>query len=1233
MKPTQVQEKAITTRGDDILVAASAGTGKTTVLSQRVAHLVADGGEPLSRILAVTFTDAAATDMRKKIAAELRARVEAASTPHLERQLFLVDRAAIGTLHSFCLRLLRAHFHLTGLDPGFRVLDPQEAELLRDQVAGRMLDDWFDRADANSSGFLELVDAHGGRGGEKLVGRLLRLHAFIATLPEPEEWRNQVRAAYADPSQIVWQNSWQSAVRHALARIDAFAEAAEAITSGKPVLAKYAEFFRDLRDVFRGWRERATPTEEDWDQLLATIREYAWPGFPKVRGLNEDPDKLAASDLKDKLKKQLETLQSGFAAQSTLEVRDDLRSVGPRVCLFLRLEEELSERYQKAKRDQASVDFNDLERMTYRLLCDHAAAAEAIRDQYRYQLVDECQDINPLQDAILERLAGDGARRVSERFLVGDVKQSIYGFRLAAPELFLDRYERYSQASSSGVCIPLNENFRCRPGILDAVNFVFERIATAELGNPYGPDARLVAGFSYPDCAEVAGAPTVELDLLEKTNSNQSSNETEANDDPADEDLADASDIEREGIRIVERIQRLVGRLPVFDPKSNEYRPARYRDMVILLRSMKGRGDQLTALFDQAGIPYFAEQSSGFFAATEVSDVVSLLKLLDNPRQDVPMAAVLRSPLLLGPLCPDELARLRLSSPGPFAEAVFRYASAGPAGPLRDKVQAIWTRIEQWRRAVREQPLARVLWEIYRETHALAYAEGLDAGRARRANLIQLHDLARQFDQFHQQGLFRFLRFLERLRDADQDTGPAPVLSEADDVVRILTIHKSKGLEFPIVFLPDLGKRFNQRDLYDEVLFHRRELMATDRVDLDQRLRHSTLPGLVIAHARGMELRAEEQRLLYVGMTRARERLFLSATVTAKSLTSARVQLSNSARTIQAASANCMSDWLLGLAAPVWAGDLAPDALPFTVHWHDAATIAAWKVNAERAVKDDGLFADLAKLAPIGVAQEPERDAEVRRLCARLEWIDPRARFTRLPGKISATNLKKRLEISQTPSSFNARERRFFRRPQWIPETSSQLSALDKGTATHAVLEHLDLDGSLDEGAISGQVAALVERQILSSPLAALIDVPSLARFFERPLGRRLRAANWRLREAPFSILIPASEIPSLGDAADIGAECGPAGSDSPRDACMVQGKIDCFFQEGDRVVVIDYKTDQIDPVDARVAAETYRPQVDLYRRAVDALLKPAEIEIHLAFLFAGADVRLADASLTSALG
>lgn len=1263
---TPAQRRALETRGRHLLVSAAAGSGKTAVLVERIVRRVTEEGGDIDRLLVVTFTEAAAAQMRDRIMEAIEARLaERPGDAHLSRQLLLLPRAAIATLHSFCLNVVRQHFYTLGLDPNVRVMDENEAHLTRLEALDAVLEAAYDRMDEDGA-FARLVDAYGGRSGDETLQRLmLALHDYARSLPDPYGWLRAAGRAYATLEEKTfddtpWARELLLHVKVVIGRAIRMLERALALAHGPGGAAAHAETIEGDIERLQRLRDAA---KDSWSAVLAAADMAQFPRARTAKKDDGDPDiKTMTLKWRDRARKLMHDTYDSLFSRPLAEHLAALRELAPSAEALVEQVIRLDQVYADIKAARGLIDFADIEHMCLRLLGDEDVA-EPIRSRFDEVLVDECQDLNGVQDEILKRLTR-APYAGGELFLVGDVKQSIYRFRQADPSLFLERYRRASpDEGAPEQRIDLRENFRSRESIVDAVNFVFRQIMTPGAGEmAYGPEAELVFGASFgpPDASSGRGGDVpVEVHLLER----EDAADDGADDDPAagaDEtpaaprapaacEEAHSSAFEREAMLVARRIQQLVrgGEGVVWDRAAGRYRPARYGDIAVLMRTVKHRANELINVLADADVPAYAELGTGYFAASEVETMLALLKVLDNPRQDIELAAVLRSPV--GGFNAEELARVRLCLPrGDFYDALVAAAGDETLGGLRDRISSFLGFVQEARTWARRMPLSRLVWRLLRQTGYFDYVGAMPGGRQRQANLRALHERARQFDTFARHGLARFLRFVQRLREAEGDLGAAPAVGESDDVVRVMSVHTSKGLQFPIVFVVDCGRQFQGRPVHPDIAFQQDLGIGLRVVDADRRLSEPSLLHAAAAARRRREELAEEMRLLYVAMTRAQERLIL------------------------------VGSGKLGAKAPDWASHLPGDVGPLAdeqllaaegwLDWLGPAWMrhphakALWEVagldEPPRLLKDDpsqwdirvwsvrdvtALREEQAKSAPVRVSWEavaalrPLTEAAgedgARRLTAdssrfqqvrgqlerRLGWRYPWGEVVGRPAKQGVSELKRRWDDADRDEKAPLLKPvlRLEERPAFLQDAAPGLTPTERGSAVHLVMQHLDLAGPLDEEDIARQIEAMVEKQMLTPDQAAAVDVPPIARFFDGSLGRRLRADADRVRrEVPFTMALPALEAyPDLARHPEAARD----------ELVVVQGIIDCLLPDGDALLIVDYKTDRVSAALAVERAEAYRAQMGLYRRAVQAVYGVARVESYLVFLTPGVVVPMGD--------
>lgn len=1250
-KWTIEQLDAVTSRGGNLLVAAAAGSGKTSVLVERIIRRITDPVAPVDvdRLLVVTFTNAAASEMRERISRALTGELKRyPGSKHLQRQVALLGRAAISTMHSFCLDLLRQYFYLIDLDPAFRVTDATEAVLIQTEA----LEEVFERRYAAGAGlaFTGLVDSYGGRRDDALLQELvLKAYDFARSTPDPAGWLEKLPDSFNIPKdarpgedyfdRLPWVGILKKAVSIGLAGARSELEQALRLARlpGGPqaYLANLAEDLAMLEGL-----ARACTAGTNWSELYQGFRQAGFRKLAACRKEMVDEELVEqVKKLRDSAKKKISLLQREYFSRTPVELCSDLAIVAPLVGEMAALVKDFGETYRQAKAARGVVDFNDLEHYCLQVLTVPgetcllpSQAALELRRRFEEVLVDEYQDINDVQEAIL-RMVSRQFEKNPNLFMVGDVKQSIYRFRLAEPGLFLGKYRSYPvQAGGPERRIVLSRNFRSRRGIVDAVNFVFRQLMTPDVGEmSYDAGAELIYGANYP---ENVSAPHefVELHLIESGRLSETlapapaaAGDEQAGGDAGQELEEEKDALQQEAGLVADRIHELVhgtaGGKPgmqIYDRDKGGCRPLAYRDVVVLLRATSGAANTFVEEFRLKGIPVYAELATGYFEATEVETVLSLLHIIDNPRQDVYLAGVLRSPVV--GLKAADLARIRLAGRrGDFYDAVVAAAVAGQ-GDLSGRLVEFLEKLEHWRTAARQGALSDLIWSVYRDTGYYDFAGGLPGGSQRQANLRALYNRARQYEATTFRGLFLFLRFIERIREGGRDLGAARALSEKENVVRIMSIHKSKGLEFPVVFLAGLNRKFNFQDLNKNMLFHKDLGLGPQMVDAAARVTYPTAAKLALKHKLKMEALAEEMRILYVAMTRAREKLVLVGSTR---------NLAQDARKWCGPAGTegwpLPDGYLGGVRSPL-------EWLAAAVARHrDGAELRKLVLSEEPAQLEVAgdcsrwkiFFTVLSEAAAAEKTAEPEWLAKVKRLeplepgplsgviKARLEWTYPASGLLGRAAKATVTEIKRRFDLAQDGEDSSTRD---FRppvggRPLFLQEERG-LSAAEAGTALHLVMQNLDLKGALDTAAIMHSIEKMAEREILTAEQAAVIPAAKIAGFFAGPLGARLLAGREVLRELPFTLALPVTELYSNECSSGMVEVQVPLPSvpglhhdANGGEVVIIQGVVDCLVDEGDGWLLVDYKTDRIAPGQVDEAVKRYRGQLNLYARAVESIL------------------------------
>lgn len=1181
VKWTKEQEKVINLRNRSLLVSAAAGSGKTAVLVQRIISMVTDETDPLDidRLLVVTFTNAAAAEMRERVGAAIENALEQDPyNQHLQRQLTLVHNAQITTIDSFCIRILRDHFHKIDLEPGFRIADEGELKLLREDVCEAVLEDFYQKADPE---FLRFADSYSGAKNDlQIKEMILKLYNYAESYPWPKEWLETCVQQYEAANEAeLEEKSW---IRDFLSYLNVRVE--DLITAQEKLLeltqepdgpymyeASIADDLRQLENL------RKCEHFSQWQAAISAIdfKNIGRSGKYEGSVAKKDAVMSGRKRMKDQIDKWKKTI---FATMLEVQL-ERLTQTSKMVRMLVTLTQAFSDRFQEEKQKKNMLDFSDVEHNALRVLVDSETkelteTALEYQQQYREVMIDEYQDSNYVQETLLTAVSG--VKNGNENlFMVGDVKQSIYRFRLARPELFMDKYHRFSTEESSQQRIDLHRNFRSRREVVEAVNDIFYPLMEKDLGNvAYDAEAALYAGAVYPDY-ENADCCKPELLLVPSQESGMERREQEA-------------------AAVAGRIRELV--------ETQEIPGITYKDIVLLLRSMSGWAETYQKVFEQEGIPLIVASKTGYFSATEVQTVLSLLRVLDNPYQDIPLAAVMKS--YFGKFSSEELAQIRSEYPGmPFYQCVEQML------PVSEKIIAFQEMLQKFRQRIPYTPIHRLLQEILDETGYRNYVAALPAGEQRRANLDMLMEKAVAYEQTSYHGLFHFIRYIDRLMKYDVDYGEAEIVSEQENAVRLMSIHKSKGLEFPVVFVCGMGKQFNEQDLNSNMIFHPEFGIGLKWFDCEKRTKANTLIHQIFAMEAKKENLGEELRVLYVALTRAKEKLILAGTCKLPE----EGQYSGFSREEKVPfstryDAKSYWDWVI----PVL-GMENPDYR--YVIWDETRI----QQEEQRKLQDTAL-----EHRTLLEALQNVSETELAQLKETFSWEYAWKEEGAHKQKVSVSELKHRAMEERSESAeqtLNTAQPLFPDEiatpyvPRFVQEVKENAGAL-YGTMVHRFLECLDFAGLPDfadekQGLyfVKQQIDALCALGRMQEADAKRLNWKQLLGFLQSDTAKRMRAAAEQgalEREKPFVMSVQANLV----------------WEDSrPEEDVLIQGIIDVFWEEADGIVLLDYKTDHVD--NAQELVRRYKKQLELYADALSRFSDEKPVKEILIYSFALAETIL----------
>ena len=1226
-KWTEDQLKAIETRGVNLLVAAAAGSGKTAVLVERIIRIITNEENPvdIDRLLVVTFTSAAASEMRERIAdAIAKALEENPNSKVLQKQLNLLGRANITTMHSFCLDVIKNNYHTIDLDPTFRISDETENTLLKLEVINDIFEEHYENDDVE---FKKLIEAYSGsKNDEKLKEIILDLYRFSMSGPWPEKWLIESAEKFNVKSIEELDNtSWMKLIKDNIkievyGYIKSYERAIELIreTSG---LEPYEETFVGELEMIRNFYDSL---DKSLDEI---VKASSLITFGRIKTVKKDKVsdieiQNRVKGVRDSVKKKITKVLTDTFSMSAEEAFNGTKNVYPYMKKLSLLTLEFMEGFKNKKKEKNILDFNDLEHLALKILINKdennniipSKVSENFREFFDEVLVDEYQDSNNVQETIINLVSRKNKDNPNV-FMVGDVKQSIYRFRQAKPELFLEKYNSYPlEEGKKNRKIQLYKNFRSRGEVLDGVNYIFKTLMSETVGElEYNDSEALNLGANYKVLEEentVTGG-SIELHILDKSNNLKEEDiedEKEIEDFEESEVKEEEEDIDAitlEARIVAKRIKELMNTknsgevFKVYDKSIDEYRNLKFKDIVILLRATRNWSEIFLEELGQEGIPVYADTGTGYFDTIEIRTIMSLLKVIDNPMQDVPLIALLKSPIV--GFTAEELTDLRLISKDKYFYEILKgivELEYEVSEELLEKSKILLNRLEIWRKKSLYTPIDEFIWYLYMDTAYFGYVAAMPNGKQRQANLKILFQRAKQFEKTSFKGLFNFINFINKLRSSSGDMGSAKILGEHEDVVRIMSIHKSKGLEFPVVFTSGVGKQFNLMDLNKQILYHDEIGFGPEFVDLEKRISYSTLAKEAIKKKILFESLSEEMRILYVAFTRAKEKLIITGAIKNSEKTLKRWSDSASISEdiipeVEVLKGRSYIEWI-GMALAkhrdgevIRNGEFVDNIINDSSKW----VINMWNKNKLSVEKNldtvdenkQELFID-KKIEVI--------NSEIER---RLNFSYKYKESFMLPSNVSVSDLKKSLYSSEyEDETVKLFKEKPVLKPRFMQEEKGLTSA-ERGTTVHFIMQKLDLSDVESEKDIRKQIEFLKECELLSEEEIKAVEKVKFINFFKSDLGKRmLKAYNQEKlikREQPFY-----TEISSLEVNKELDIE---VYSD---EKIRLQGIIDCFFEEDEEIVLLDYKTDYVEVGNEDKILDRYKVQIKYYKEAVEKI-------------------------------
>ena len=1202
VKWTNEQLQAIQEKDSNILVAAAAGSGKTAVLVERIIHKIIDEKMDIDKILVVTFTNAAASEMRERILEAIYKKLEEnPENVHLQRQIILLNKASICTIHSFCLDVIHNHFYEIDLPSNFKIADTAEIDLLKQEV----LDDLFEQKyTENDKDFIELLENYTNyRGDEALQELVLKIYKFIQSSPFPIKWLQEklelLKIEDKDISQTIWGKLIIQTVE------DDIQESIMQLETVKSKMALYPEMTKFYQKICEDLIIlKDLQNYNSWDELYIKLLNFnfsKWPVDKKVTNdLKED-----SKEIRDKVKKHIKEKTAKLLSCSQEQAVKDLKIITPILEKLANLVTEFTKNFAEKKKEKNCIDFNDIEHFALKILLDEnnnpTEVAKKYKEKFEEIAIDEYQDSNLVQEAILTSIS-----KGNNIFMVGDVKQSIYKFRQARPELFLQKYDEYKnkeeKAQEDNLKIQLFRNFRSRQNILNITNLVFESIMSKELGDiNYNENEYLNYGANYPEPEEIKNyAGIAELDIID-LKEDESITAFEGEEDEEEQEKVEDDVLEAKFV--ANKIQELLNSdYMVFDKKQG-YRKIRPKDIVILLRATSNLSPIYEKELSDLELPVFSDTSGTYLDTVEIQTILSVLKIIDNPLQDIPLVVVLRSSICN--FTDNDLITIRLTDRNcNFYEALIKTRIICD-GDLKDKIESFLEKLEKWKSISQYMPLDEFIWQIYLDTGYYQYVGLLPNGAMRQANLKTLFEKAKQYEKASFKGLFNFIQFIDKLKKQNGDLASAKLIGENEDVIRIMSIHKSKGLEFPVVFLCNSHKKFNMQDLNDNILLHQDIGFGPTIMDATRKIKYSSIAKDAIKLKMKQETLSEEQRILYVALTRAKEKLYITGR--SKDFTKY-VQDKNKVLEMYESEnikldaklmkkANSYLDWIMYVYLFNQGRTIILKGESYKLS--DIITLnVSNKKDLLKTLAKEEVVEQIDLKEKIGQILKNKSDEENKKseqaLKELLEWKYDYIVDTTLPTKSSVTKIKQeKIKLEEILKGIESEEVEYKKSytPKFMQE-DKKISNAEKGTLVHLCIQRLDERKDYELKDIQNMILNLVEKEIITKNEADAIDVNLIYQYTKSQLFEELRQAKEVHKEQPFYINIPAKDVVSEAE--------------NSKKNILVQGIIDLYYiDKNDNLVLIDFKTDYIsnEPNAKEKILEKYKVQLEIYKTALEQAL------------------------------
>lgn len=1230
VKWTEEQSQAINEKGSNILVAAAAGSGKTAVLVERIINKIINENIDIDKLLVVTFTNAAASEMRERILDAIYKKLEEyPENQNLQRQITLINKASICTIDSFCLEVVRNNFfELDNISPNFRIADTTEIELLKQEVIEDIFEEKYENQDENFSKLINTYTSY--RDDTPLKELVLKIYSYIQSSPFPEEWLNEKIEMFnlkdklnEDFSKTPWGNILLKEIEEEIIDDIKTLEDIKKELDLDSELESFSQVVRSDLDFLKILQENIN----NWDKLYEIYNKMSFVSWPRKK--IESDLKEYAKNVRDDVKKKFSSKLSKILICNSEEANQDIFDMYEILLKLKNLILEFGKEFSKRKRLKNMVDFNDIEHLALDILIKKQEDKIEITDvAKRYQkkfieiAIDEYQDSNLVQEYILTSISNN-----NNIFMVGDVKQSIYKFRQAMPELFISKYKTYknkeNKSENDNLKIQLFKNFRSRKNVLDFTNLIFENIMSGSLGDiEYNKEEYLNLGADYKEIEQNLKA---EIDIINlKDQENEEENTSEILEE--EENTERLENIQLEARFVASKIKELIeNKFQVFDRKKNCFRDIKYKDIVVLLRSTKTSAPIFEEEIINLDMPVFSDSSQEYLDSIEIENIMSLLRIIDNPIQDIPLVTVLRSNI--GKFTDDELVEIRLSDKYDNFYNAMQKAKINVGKNLQEKIEKFLTNLEKWRKEQEYLALDEFVWKLYSDTGYYNYVGLMPNGELRQANLKMLFERAKQFETASFKGLYNFINFIEKLKLSSGDLGSAKLIGENDDVIRIMSIHKSKGLEFPVVFLANTGKQFNLMDLNKNILLHQELGIGVKYINYDKQVQYDTLSKSAIKSKVFTETLSEEMRILYVALTRAKEKLYITGTMNdyEKEIEKMKIQVEryskngNKINQILIKKYKKYLDWI---------------NLVYLYEKGNTKDLIEYNVLEKEEIIKKCKRIEQEEIDVVKMLEEHKKDKEeIKKIEEILNFEYKHKLATTIPTMSSVTQIKQmqdnikgskvrkedKEEAVQKPEKSNllkkskeVKERKeermtTFDKPKFLKEDKEdKLTNAEKGTLVHLCMQHLNEKVEYNLEKIKELVEELERKEIITSKEKENINLYKILEFTKSNIWKEMKKAKKVYKERPFFINIPAKEIYK----------------EEIEEKILIQGIIDLYYiNENDEIILVDYKTDYVERGKEQKLIEKYKKQLELYCKAIEEANKKQVSRIYIYSVYLGREI------------